>query len=82
MRAIVGSKALVPRYFDEFENAAVDGVDGVIGRFGGDDLRFRGVHLFNEIQGASEIADTIWRPLREAFPRMQIDSRSPPGNAA
>lgn len=71
MSDIAGSKALVLRYFDEFEHAAADRVGSVIERFGGDGLRFRGVHPFNEIQSASEIADKVWRPLREAFPRMQ-----------
>ena len=71
MNDIAVSKALVLRYFDEFENAAADRVGNVIERFGGDDLRFRGVHPFNEIQGAGAIADKVWRPLREAFPHMQ-----------
>lgn len=71
MSDIAGSKALVLRYFDEFENVATDRIDSVVERYGGDELRFRGVHPFNEIQGASEIADKVWRPLREAFPHMQ-----------
>lgn len=71
MSDIAGSKALVLRYFDEFENVATDRIDSVVERYGGDELRFRGVHPFNEIQGASEIADRVWRPLREAFPHMQ-----------
>lgn len=71
MNDIAGSKALVLGYFDEFENAGVDGIERVIGRYGVQDLRFRGVHPFNEIQGAGAIADKVWRPLREAFPHMQ-----------
>ncbi len=71
MNDIADSKALVLRYFDEFENADADGIERAIVRHAAEDLRFRGVHPFNEIQGAKEIADKVWRPLREAFPRMQ-----------
>ncbi len=71
MNNIVGSKALVLRYFDEFENADADGIERAIVRHAVENLRFRGVHPFNEIEGANEIADKVWRPLREAFPRMQ-----------
>ncbi len=71
MTSISNCKAVVLRYFQEFEDAPADGMDRVLARHGVEDLRFRGVHPFNEIQGAKEIADKVWRPLREAFPRMQ-----------
>lgn len=71
MNDIANSKALVLRYFDEFENAAAEGIEEVISRYGVENLRFRGVHPFNEIQDAGGIAEKVWRPLREAFPRMQ-----------
>jgi len=71
MNEIANAKALVLGYFDEFEKAGVDGIESVIARRSTEDLRFRGVHPFNEIQGAGGIAEKVWRPLREAFPRMQ-----------
>ncbi len=71
MNEIADAKALVLGYFDEFENAVVEGIEAVIAGHGGEDLRFRGVHPFNEIRGAGGIAEKVWRPLREAFPRMQ-----------
>ncbi|MXW72990.1 MAG: ester cyclase [Gammaproteobacteria bacterium] len=71
MNEIANAKALVLGYFDEFENAGADGIERAIVRHAAEDLRFRGVHPFNEIKGAGGIAEKVWRPLREAFPRMQ-----------
>ena len=71
MNDIAKSKALVLGYFDEFENADADGIERAIVRHAVEDLRFRGVHPFNEIQGANDIVDKVWRPLRAAFPCMQ-----------
>lgn len=71
MNDIVNSKALVLGYFDEFENAAADGIERAIVRHAAEDLLFRGVHPFNEIQGAGAIAEKVWRPLRQAFPHIQ-----------
>lgn len=71
MTGISDSKALVLRYFEAFESASAKDIGAVIARYGGEDLRFRGVHPFNEIQGAGAIADKVWRPLRQAFPLMQ-----------
>lgn len=71
MTTVSSSKELVLRYFDEIENVGADRLERVVARYGGEDLRFRGVHPFNEIHGADEIADKVWRPLHHAFPFMQ-----------
>ena len=71
MNDIANSKALVLGYFDEFENADADGIERAIVRHAVENLRFRGVHPFNELEGANDIVDKVWRPLRAAFPRMQ-----------
>ncbi len=71
MSDIAGAKTRVRRYFAEFESAPARRIADVIARHGREGLRFRGVHPFNEIRGAGSIAEQVWLPLREAFPRMQ-----------
>lgn len=71
MADIQESKALVLRYFEEFEAAAPDRIADVIDRYASIDYRFRGVHPFNELGSTAETAATVWQPLRTAFTRMQ-----------
>ncbi len=65
------SKALVLRYFEELEAASADHAGDVLNRYTSSDYQFRGVHPFNEIDGADAVADTVWRPLFSAFTAMQ-----------
>jgi len=65
------SKALVLRYLEELEAASADHAGDVLNRYTSSDYQFRGVHPFNEIDGADAVADTVWRPLFSAFTAMQ-----------
>ncbi len=64
-------KALVLQYYEELEAASADHVSKVLNRYASSDYRFRGVHPFNEINGAGAVADTVWKPLFNAFTPMQ-----------
>ena len=65
------SKALVLKFYEELEAASADRVGSVLNRYTSSDYRFRGVHPFNEIDGADAVADTVWNPLMSAFTAMQ-----------
>lgn len=71
MSAIQQGKALVLGYFAELEAAGPEAAAGVIGKFSNSSYRFRGVHPFNELDGAEAVAAAVWQPLRRAFTRLQ-----------
>ncbi len=65
------SKALVLQFYEELEAASADDVGNVLSRFTSSDYRFRGVHPFNEIDGADAVSSTVWKPLFDAFTATQ-----------
>ncbi len=65
------SKALVLNFYEEFEAASADQAGTVLNRYTSSDYQFRGVHPFNEIDGADAVAATVWKPLFSAFTAMQ-----------
>jgi predicted ester cyclase len=65
------SKALVLNFYEEFEAGSADHVASVLNQYTSSDYQFRGVHPFNEINGADAVADTVWKPLFSAFTAMQ-----------
>ena len=71
MTDIQTSKRIVLDYFEALETAPADGLAEVVRRFAGTDYRFRGVHPFNDLSGADDVAATVWQPLRETFKPMQ-----------
>lgn len=65
------NKALILRYFEEFEAASPDGVRNVLESYTSRDYRFRAVHPFNELDDCEAVAETLWRPLLRSFTAMQ-----------
>ena len=65
------SKALVLNFYEEFESASADQAGTVLNRYTSSDYQFRGVHPFNELDGADAVAETVWKPLFSAFTAMQ-----------
>ena len=65
------SKALVLQFYEELEAASAQDVGRVLNRYTSSDYQFRGVHPFNEIDGADAVANTVWKPLCNAFTAMQ-----------
>jgi len=71
MTDIQQSKSVVLDYFAALEAAPVEGLAGVMAEHVVPGYSFRGVHPFNELDGAGAVARTVWQPLRESFTRMQ-----------
>ncbi len=65
------SKALVLQLYEELEAVSARDVGGVLNRYTSSDYQFRGVHPFNELDGADAVADTVWTPLCNAFTAIQ-----------
>ena len=65
------SKALVLNFYEEFESASADQAATVLNRYTSSDYQFRGVHPFNEIDGADAVAESVWKPLFTAFTALQ-----------
>jgi hypothetical protein len=65
------SKAVVLEFFDSLERAPANRTASLIGDYTTTEYRFRGVHPFNEIDGANGVAEIVWNPMRKAFARMQ-----------
>lgn len=53
------------------EAATPDRMADAINRYGAPDYTFRGVHPFNELQGADAVVEVVWRPLQESFTSLQ-----------
>lgn len=67
MSDIQQAKAIVLDLFAKLEAAPPDGVTDVIGNFVTADYRFRGVHPFNELEGAENVAAVVWQPMDVSF---------------
>ncbi len=65
------SKALVLNFYKELEATSADHAGNVLSRYTSSDYRFRGVHPFNELDGADAVAEAVWKPLLTAFTPMQ-----------
>jgi len=65
------SKALVLNFYEELQAASAGDVGKILSRYTSSDYRFRGVHPFNELDGADAVADALWKPLLDAFTPMQ-----------
>lgn len=65
------SKALVLNFYQELEATSAEHAGNVLSRYTSSDYRFRGVHPFNELDGADAVAEAVWKPLLTAFTPMQ-----------
>jgi ketosteroid isomerase-like protein len=64
-------KDIVLRYFEELEAASSGELTAVIRKNVTASYRFRGVHPFNELEGADAVVESVWRPLSSAFTSLQ-----------
>ncbi|MEM7505086.1 MAG: nuclear transport factor 2 family protein, partial [Pseudomonadota bacterium] len=65
------AKRAVLALFDALETAPSDACAAAISGFTSNNYRFRGVHPFNEIDGADDVAATVWQPLKSSFTSLQ-----------
>ena len=68
---IQSAKAIVLEYFRQTEAGPPDGIAATIRQYATADYHFRGVHPFNELDGADAVAATVWQPLRKSLNAMQ-----------
>ncbi len=61
------AKAIVGDHLAAIDRAPTDDLADVIAEAVSDDYRWRGVHPFNELQGAAAVTAKFWVPLREAL---------------
>ena len=71
MADIQASKAIVLEYFGALEVAVAEDIAASIEQFAGPDYQFRGVHPFNELEGAKAVAKAVWQPLSASFSSLQ-----------
>ncbi len=64
-------KALILDYFADMEAATADSVESVLRKYTSDDYQFFGVHPFNELRGATDVAAAVWAPLYRAWAPIQ-----------
>ena len=64
-------KFIILKYFEEMEAARSADTAGVIEKFTAPNYRLRGVHPFNELESAAQVAADLWQPMHSAFTSMQ-----------
>lgn len=65
------SKQLVRDYHEALDAASGADIDEVLKRYTSENYFWRGMHPFDEQQGAQAVADVFWKPFREAFTSVQ-----------
>ena len=65
------SKAVVLDHLAAIDGAPTPALADAIAAGVSDGYRWRGVHPFNELEGAEAVASSFWAPLREAFSPVQ-----------
>lgn len=69
--AVKAAKALVLELCENFDKAEPDAQVSVLSQYTSDTYLWRGLHPFNEQQGARSVCDVFWKPLRESFTALQ-----------
>jgi ketosteroid isomerase-like protein len=64
-------KDLVRGYFAALDDAGEDAVGDAVSAYVAADYRWRGFHPFGELNGAAEVAERFWQPLRQSLTRLQ-----------
>lgn len=64
-------KNLVRDYYTALDSAQPEAIGSVVESFCRPDHLWRGCHPFNEITGATALADQFWKPLRHSLTGMQ-----------
>lgn len=65
------SKALISRFYEALDAASPKDLGRVIREHASGDYLWRGVHPFNEQQGAEAVAECFWAPLRRSLRPVQ-----------
>lgn len=65
------AKAIVQAYLDAMAGATPESAGAIVGAHVRPDYRWRGMHPFNEQEGADAVAATFWSPLLTSFAPVQ-----------
>ena len=63
------AKGIVLEYFAAMESG--NSPKQALKQFSHKDYSFRGVHPFNDLEGASVVAENVWQPLEDSFTALQ-----------
>jgi len=66
-----GEKKLVLEFFDEINKANVDALSNVISKYTLENFKMRCTHPFNELSGAEQVANNLWKPIKDSFSPIQ-----------
>ncbi len=64
-------KEIVLNFYKALSDAEESALTDVISEYCGDDLLWRGFHPFNELRGASNVAQKFWQPLNHSLANLQ-----------
>ncbi len=64
-------KRLISDYYRELDQAPPGGAGQVIARYASGDYSWRGMHPFNELEGAETVGEAFWEPFRHAVGPIQ-----------
>jgi ketosteroid isomerase-like protein len=70
-KPLQSAKSIVREYFAAFDSASDENLQQVLEAHTHDSYSWRGVHPFNELQGADSVANEFWLPLRRSFQSLQ-----------
>ncbi len=65
------NKSLILEYYQALENANANNLGTTLKDYTADDWQWYGVHPFNELSGADEVAESFWHPFLHAFKNIQ-----------
>lgn len=68
---LADAKSLVSAYYRDLDAAPPAEVPAVMSHHLAPDYRWRGSHPFNEVNGAEEVGEAFWVPLKEALAPLQ-----------
>ena len=64
-------KKLVLEYFNSIDNAKSETLVDSISKYTSDDFKMRCTHPFNELNGANQVANNLWVPIKNSFEPIQ-----------
>ena len=64
-------KKLVLEYFNSINNANSENLIDIITKYTSSDFKMRCTHPFNELNGAEEVANNLWVPIKNSFEPIQ-----------
>jgi hypothetical protein len=71
MKSYQKDKALVSAFYQALELATPETVEAVLREYTSEDYEFFGVHPFNELKGAEQVAEIFWKPLLRSWKPVQ-----------